>query len=44
MLAAMAFPATCNYLSRIGALWPMPINALLNVDGRHALRARSRPG
>src|SRR5258706_14023225 len=37
MLAAMAFPphATItryNYLSRIGALSPMPINALLNVD------------
>src|SRR5258708_39977574 len=32
MLAAMAFPARYNYLSRIGALWLMPINALLNVD------------
>src|SRR6476660_5565571 len=32
MLAAMAFPAHYNYLSRIGALWLMPINALLNVD------------
>jgi hypothetical protein len=27
----MAFPARYNYLSRIGALWLMPINALLNV-------------
>src|SRR5271154_1991253 len=34
MLAAMAFPARYNYLSRIGALWPMPINARLSVDGR----------
>src|SRR3981081_582126 len=32
MLAAMAFPAHYNYLSRIGALWLMPINALLNLD------------
>ena len=30
MLAAMAFLARYNYLSRIGALWPMPINALLS--------------
>src|SRR5258708_3127088 len=38
MLAAMAFPAHYNYLSRIGALWPMPINALLNVDVPPLLR------
>jgi len=31
MLAAMAFLGRYNYLSRIGALWLMPINALLNV-------------
>jgi len=29
MVAAMAFPTLYNYLSRIGALWPMPINARL---------------
>src|SRR6478672_11954021 len=34
MLAAIAFPGRYNYLSRIGALSPMPINTLLNVDGR----------
>jgi hypothetical protein len=28
----MAFPGRYNYLSRIGALSPMPINALLSVD------------
>src|SRR5436305_1465057 len=39
MLAAMAFPARYNYLSRIGALWLMPINARLNVV---ALGARRR--
>ena len=33
MLAAMAFLGRYNYLSRIGALSPMPINALLNVVG-----------
>jgi hypothetical protein len=32
MLAAMAFPARYNYLSRIGALSLMPINARLSVD------------
>src|SRR6267154_1979032 len=31
MLAAMAFPARYNYLSRIGALSPMPINARLSL-------------
>jgi hypothetical protein len=25
----MAFPVRYNYLSRIGALWPMAINVLL---------------
>jgi hypothetical protein len=39
MLAAMAFPARYNYLSRIGALWLMPINARLNVDVPLSLRA-----
>jgi len=34
MLAAMAFPARYNYLSRIGALSPMPINATLNLANR----------
>jgi hypothetical protein len=29
MVAAMAFPAPYNYLSRIGALSPMAINVLL---------------
>jgi hypothetical protein len=29
MVAAMAFPARYNYLSRIGALSPMAINVLL---------------
>jgi hypothetical protein len=29
MVAAMAFPVTYNYLSRIGALSPMAINVLL---------------
>src|SRR6267154_4387580 len=33
MVAAMVFPTRYNYLSRIGALSPMPINALLNVAG-----------
>ena len=28
----MVFPARYYYLSRIGALWPKPINALLNLD------------
>jgi hypothetical protein len=32
MLAAMAFPPLYNYLSRIGALSPMAINALLIDD------------
>jgi hypothetical protein len=40
MVAAMAFPARYNYLSRIGALWPMPINALLNLAARPAVRIR----
>jgi hypothetical protein len=31
MLAAMVFPARYNYLYRIGALSPMPINARLNL-------------
>src|ERR1700730_2422430 len=31
MLAAMAFPGRYNYLSRIGALSLMPINARLNL-------------
>jgi hypothetical protein len=31
MVAAMAFPATYNYLSRIGALSPMAINVLLRA-------------
>src|SRR5882757_7338840 len=31
MVAAMAFPTRYDYLSRIGALWPMPINARLNL-------------
>jgi hypothetical protein len=44
MLAAMAFPARYNYLSRIGALSPMPINALLIVDLPPARRARGRSG
>jgi hypothetical protein len=34
MLAAMAFPARYNYLSRIGALSPMPINVTLNLANR----------
>ncbi|MBV9533427.1 MAG: hypothetical protein JO283_20785, partial [Bradyrhizobium sp.] len=34
MLAAMAFPARYHYLSQIGALSPMPLNARLNVDAR----------
>jgi len=29
MVAVMAFLARYNYLYRIGALWPMGINALL---------------
>src|SRR4051794_31441095 len=29
MVTAMAFPATCDYLSRFGALKPMAINVLL---------------
>jgi hypothetical protein len=28
----MVFPARYDYLSRIGALWLMPINTRLNVD------------
>jgi hypothetical protein len=36
----MAFPAHYNYLSRIGALSPMPINALLNVAVVPSLPAR----
>src|SRR4051812_19277398 len=32
MVAAMAFLMRYDYLSRIGALSPIPINALLNVD------------
>jgi hypothetical protein len=32
MVAAMAFPAPYNYLSRIGALSPMAINVLLRGD------------
>jgi len=32
MVAAMALLTHNNYLSRIGALWPTPINALLNLD------------
>jgi hypothetical protein len=31
MVAAMAFPVTYNYLSRIGALSPMAINVLLRA-------------
>ena len=32
MVAVMALPAhVTNYLSRIGALWTMPINALLSL-------------
>src|SRR5260370_22535265 len=31
MVAAMVFLTRYNHLSRIGALSPMPINALLNV-------------
>jgi hypothetical protein len=31
MVAAMVFPARYDYLSRIGALSLMPINALLNL-------------
>ncbi len=43
MLAAMAFLARYNYLSRIGALSPMPINALLKVDAPPSLgRFRSK--
>jgi hypothetical protein len=30
-VATMVFPARYDYLSRIGALSPKPINALLNV-------------
>jgi hypothetical protein len=41
MLAAMAFPARYNYLSRIGALSPMPINALLNLAVPLSFRRRS---
>jgi hypothetical protein len=44
MLAAMAFPARYNYLSRIGALSLMPINALLNVDVRPSPGRRGRSG
>src|SRR5262249_39420282 len=32
MVAAMALLTLYNYLSRIGALWPMPINARLSLD------------
>jgi len=28
----MAFLTLYDYLSRIGALWPMPINARLSLD------------
>jgi hypothetical protein len=38
----MAFPTRYYYLSRIGALWPMPINARLNLDVPPSLRIRSR--
>jgi hypothetical protein len=41
MVAAMAFPTRYNYLSRIGALSPMPINALLRLGIRTVIRARS---
>jgi hypothetical protein len=40
----MAFPARYNYLSRIGALWLMPINALLNVDVPPLLPTSRRSG
>jgi hypothetical protein len=40
----MAFPARYNYLSRIGALSPMPINALLNVDVLTSPGRRGRSG
>jgi hypothetical protein len=40
MVAAMALPARYNYLSRIGALSPMPINALLNLAMPSAFQAR----
>ena len=38
----MAFPARYNYLSRIGALSPMPINALLNL-ARPAFASHPQP-
>jgi hypothetical protein len=38
MVAAMVFPARYDYLSRIGALSPMPINARLNVADPNAFR------
>jgi hypothetical protein len=36
----MVFPARYDYLSRIGALSPMPINALLNVAVSLTFRRR----
>jgi hypothetical protein len=40
----MVFPTRYNYLSRIGALWLMPINARLNVDVLPSRCGRSRSG
>jgi hypothetical protein len=40
-VAAMVFPARYDYLSRIGALSPMPINALLNLAVPLSFRRRS---
>jgi hypothetical protein len=39
-VATMVFPARYDYLSRIGALSPMPINALLNVADPSIFRCR----
>jgi hypothetical protein len=38
----MAFPAHYNYLSRIGALSPMPINVRLNLAIPPSLLTRNR--
>ena len=44
MVAAMAFPAHYNYLSRIGALSPMPINARLILAVPHSFPGRRLTG
>src|ERR1043166_6248806 len=42
MVPGMAFPATCDYLSRFGALKPMAINVLLRGVRSVVLSARRR--